>query len=119
MSCVPAGARISVIVSTYDWPEALRSVLYGLKNQTDENFEVLVADDGSDHRTADVVRAAQSRIPITHVWQEHKGFRVAEARNKAILASRGEYCIFLDGDCIPREGYVAAHRRLAEHGHFV
>jgi glycosyltransferase involved in cell wall biosynthesis len=109
---------ISVIVTTYDWPEALRSVLYGLANQTDRNFEVVIADDGSDHRTAEVVKA--SRAPIAgHVWQPHDDFRVAQARNQAILASKGNYCVFLDGDCIPRESYVARHRQLAERGHFV
>jgi hypothetical protein len=40
-------------------------------------------------------------------------------RNRAILASRGGYCIFLDGDCIPRPDFVAAHRQLAEPGWFV
>ena len=88
-----------------------------LSNQTDDDFEVIVADDGSDERTRAVVKAA--RIPATHVWHQHSGFRAAEIRNQAILASQGDYCIFLDGDCIPRENYVAAHRRLAERGHFV
>jgi len=108
---------ISVIVSTYDWPEALNAVLYGLSKQTDDNFEVVVADDGSDERTAAIIKAARVR-PI-HVWRPHDGFRLAEIRNRAILASHGEYCIFLDGDCIPRKNYVAAHRRLAEPGYFV
>jgi glycosyltransferase involved in cell wall biosynthesis len=108
---------ISVIVSTYDWPQALSAVLNGLANQTDDKFEVVVADDGSDQRTATVIKAARVR-PI-HVWHPHDGFRLAEIRNRAILASHGEYCIFLDGDCIPRENYVAAHRRLAEPGYFV
>jgi glycosyltransferase involved in cell wall biosynthesis len=118
MSCAQCAARrISVIVTTYNWPEALRSVLYGLSNQTDGNFEVIVADDGSDARTAEVIKA--SRIRPVHVWHEHQGFRAAAIRNQAIRAAKGAYCIFLDGDCIPRESYVAAHRRLAEPGYFV
>src|SRR5262245_58396247 len=88
-----AAGRISVIVTTYNSPEALRSVLYGLSNQTDGNFEVIVADDGSDERTAEVIKT--SRIRPVHVWHEHRGFRAAAIRNQAIRAAKGEYCIFL------------------------
>ena len=56
---------------------------------------------------------------LTHVWREHCGFRAAEIRNRAIRASRGDYCVFLDGDCLARPDFVAAHRRLAERGWFV
>ena len=63
----------------------------------------------------------RSRLPqqIKHIWQEHRGFRAAEIRNRAILASGGAYCIFLDGDCIPRTDFVLEHRALAEPGWFV
>jgi glycosyltransferase involved in cell wall biosynthesis len=108
---------ISVIVCTYNWAEALTAVLFGLQKQTDCNFEIVVADDGSDHRTLEVIKAAP--MPVAHVWHEHQGFRAAEIRNRATLASRGDYVIFLDGDCIPRPSFVATHRRLAEPGYFV
>src|SRR2546430_16469754 len=53
---------------------------------------------------------------MIHVRQRHRGFWAAEIRNRAIGASRGFYCIFLDGDCIARPDFIAAHRRLAEPG---
>jgi glycosyltransferase involved in cell wall biosynthesis len=112
MSARRLSGLISVVVSTYDWPEALAAVLHGLANQVDKNFEVIVADDGSDRRTVEVIKAA--RVEPVHVWHERRGFRLAEIRNRAILASKGEYVIFLDGDCIPRRSFVAVHRRLAE-----
>ncbi len=62
---------------------------------------------------------AKSAAASSHVWHEDRGFRAAEIRNRAILASRGAYCIFLDGDCIVRPDFVATHRRLAEPGCFV
>ena len=62
---------------------------------------------------------ARGAVPLIHVWQEHRGFRAAEMRNRALLVSRGEYCVFLDGDYIVRPDFVAQHQRLAERGWFV
>ena len=63
--------------------------------------------------------AARMPVPLRHVWHPDRGFRLAEIRNRAIRASAGTYCVFLDGDCIARPDFVAAHRRLAEPGWFV
>jgi glycosyltransferase involved in cell wall biosynthesis len=112
---------ISVIVTTFNREDALDAVLRGLSRQSDRDFEVVIADDGSGPATADLITRWSTRlgVPLAHVWQEHRGFRAAEARNLAIRASRGAYCIFLDGDCIPRSDFIAAHRRLAEPNWFV
>lgn len=112
---------ISVIVTTYNREDALAAVLSALSRQSDRDFEVVVADDGSRPATAALVEGWRSRLgaPLGHIWQEDHGFRAAEIRNRAILGSRGEYCIFLDGDCIVRPDFVAVHRRLAERGWFV
>jgi glycosyltransferase involved in cell wall biosynthesis len=112
---------ISVIVTTYNREDALDAVLRALARQTDPNFEVVIADDGSRPATAETVNAwkKRARFTLDHAWQEDDGFRAAEIRNRAILLSRGAYCIFLDGDCIPRPDFVATHRRLAERGWFV
>jgi glycosyltransferase involved in cell wall biosynthesis len=112
---------ISVIVATYNREDALDAVLRGLSAQSDQQFEAIVADDGSRPATARVAEAWASRVGqrLIHVRHEDRGFRLAEIRNLAILASSGEVCVFLDGDCIPRPGFVAAHRRLAEPGWFV
>ena len=112
---------ISVVVPTYDRPDALAPVLRGLSRQVDRRFEVVVADDGSGPATAAVIDEWGGRLgaPLGHVRHEHVGFRAAEIRNRAILASTGGYCVFLDGDCIPRPDFIARHRRLAEPGWFV
>ncbi len=112
---------ISVIVSTYNREDALDVALRALSRQSDRGFEVVVADDGSTQATARVVRdwAERSDIPVKHVWHEDRGFRLAEIRNRAIRASAGAYLVFLDGDCIARHDFVAAHRRLAAPGRFV
>lgn len=112
---------ISVIVTTYNREDALEAVLRSLACQTDRDFEVLVADDGSGPATAALVAAwkAKAGHRVEHVWHKDDGFRAAEIRNRAILAARGRYCIFLDGDCIVRPDFVAVHRALAEPGWFV
>lgn len=113
--------RISVIVTTYNREDALDAVLRSLSRQGDRDFEIIVADDGSGAATKAMVERWTSKIgvPLHHIWHEDDGFRAARIRNKAILKSSGEYCVFLDGDCIARADFVAAHRRLAERGWFV
>jgi glycosyltransferase involved in cell wall biosynthesis len=112
---------ISVIVTTWNREDALDAVLRSLAVQTDRDFEVIIADDGSGEGTAKLIADWVPRlgVPLTHVWQEHHGFRAAEIRNRAILASRGSYCIFLDGDCIARPRFIETHRRLSEANWFV
>jgi glycosyltransferase involved in cell wall biosynthesis len=112
---------ISVIVTTYKREDALEAVLRSLARQTDAEFEVIVADDGSGPETAALVEAWKARVGhrVEHVWHQDSGFRAAEIRNRAVLASRGTYVIFIDGDCIVRPDFVAIHRGLAEKGAFV
>lgn len=112
---------ISVIVTTYNREDALAAVLRSLARQTDRDFEVIVADDGSRPATGDLVDDWKAKVGhrVEHVWHEDKGFRAGEIRNRAVLASRGDYIVFLDGDCIVRPDFVAQHRKLAEQGAFV
>lgn len=112
---------ISVIVSTYNRPDALGACLRSLGRQTAKDFEIVVADDGSGPQTREAIGAWKPKlgVPLKHVWQEDQGFRLAEIRNRAIAASAGDYLVFLDGDCIAPAGFVAGHRALAEPGFFV
>ncbi len=113
--------RIAVIVTTYNRPDALAAVFAGYQAQRDAEFELLVADDGSTAETRRVVDEFKARasFPVTHVWQEDQGFRAAAIRNRALAATRADYIIFSDGDCVPAPRFVAQHRRLAERGWFV
>jgi glycosyltransferase involved in cell wall biosynthesis len=112
---------ISVVVTTYNREDALDVVLRSLAGQIDRDFEVIVADDGSGSGTAGLVDSWRPKFGrrLERVWHADRGFRAAEIRNRAILAARGAYCIFLDGDCIVRPDFVETHRRLAEPGSFV
>jgi glycosyltransferase involved in cell wall biosynthesis len=112
---------ISVIVTTYNREDAVDAALRALARQTDRDFEIVIADDGSRAETARVVAGWASRLtlPVKHVWHPHDGFRGGEIRNRGIRASAGKLCIFLDGDCLARDDFVATHRWLAEPGWFV
>ena len=112
---------ISIIVTTFDRPDALDAVLRSLSRQTDRGFEVLIADDGSGLETAAVIEQWKPRlgVALSHARHEHRGFRAGEIRNLAIRHSKGDYCVFLDGDCLARPDLIATHRSLAEPGWFV
>jgi glycosyltransferase involved in cell wall biosynthesis len=109
---------ISLVITTYDRPDALEAVVEGCFAQNDKNFEIIIADDGSTANTRDCVERlrARSPVPFQHVWQPHEGFRAAMARNRGTLAASGDYLVFLDGDCIPQRDFIARHRALAQAG---
>ena len=112
---------ISVIVTTYNRPDALKVVLDALSNQSDLSFEIVVADDGSKDDTKAMIETVKSssKVAITHAWQPDEGFRVAAARNLAAKAAKGDYFLFLDGDCVPPVDWIRNQRRLAEKGWMV
>ena len=114
-------SMISVIVSTYNMPLWLEKTLMGYCQQDFQNFEIIVADDGSTDETAAVVQHFRKRMKqsIQHVWHPDDGFQKCKILNQAILAARGDYVLFSDGDCIPRSDFVATHFRQAAPGRFL
>ncbi|WP_306392888.1 glycosyltransferase family 2 protein [Telluria beijingensis] len=112
---------ISVVVTTYNRPDALEAVVEACFLQDDKNFEIIIADDGSTANTRDCIErlAARAPVPVKHVWQPDDGFRAAMARNRGTLAATGDYIIFLDGDCVPQRDFIARHRALSQPGFLV
>lgn len=113
--------HIALIITTYNRPDALAAVLEGCLSQTDKDFEVIVADDGSTQDTQQLIAGYKVRATfiIKHVWQEDAGFRAAAIRNRALAATSADYIIFIDGDCVPTPQFVSSHRELAECGWFL
>lgn len=103
----------SVIVSTYNQPDWLELCLLGYACQDRLDFELILADDGSTVAIRERIEALRQELPFSlqHVWQEDRGFRKTRILNKAIHASRSDYLIFSDGDCIPRRDFVSQHLR--------
>lgn len=114
-------SRISVVLSTYNAPQWLEKSLWGYAAQTFHEFELLIADDGSDSRTAEVIARVrdQTELMIKHIWHPDDGFRKCAILNRAIEASDGDYLLFSDGDCIPRSDFVLQHQQAALPGHFL
>jgi glycosyltransferase involved in cell wall biosynthesis len=112
---------ISILLATYNWPQALKLCLESLATQTELNFEIIIADDGSNEETRQVIEALKPSMPvaIAHLWQADRGFRKTRILNQAIDAAAGDYLIFLDGDCIAQPDFVARHHKLAQKGHLV
>lgn len=111
----------SVVFTTYNQPDWLEKVLIGFGAQDRQDFEVLVADDGSDDGTRERIEALRRQLPmpVHHLWQPDDGFRKCRAMNMAIGKAASDYLIFTDGDCIPRKDFVSTHLRLREPGRFL
>ncbi|MFP4556732.1 MAG: glycosyltransferase family 2 protein [Bacteroidales bacterium] len=112
---------VSVVITTYNQPEWLRKVLWGFEVQRFNNFEIVIADDGSDSKTKVIISefVSNSKLSINHVWHPDEGYRKCTILNRAIKAAKGEYLIFTDGDCIPRNDFVETHIRRANKGYFL
>ncbi|MGC3982710.1 MAG: glycosyltransferase family 2 protein [Steroidobacteraceae bacterium] len=113
--------KTSLIITTYNWKEALDLVLRSVARQSELPDEVLIADDGSRSDTAELVAewARRLPVPVRHVWQEDLGFRLARSRNRAIAAARGDYLIIIDGDMVLHRHFIADHKRAAQPGYFI
>lgn len=108
--------RTALLISTYNWPEALELVLLSLENQSVKPDEVLIADDGSTETTKQLIESFQnkSEVPIRHIWHEDLGFRRSLILNKAIARSSSDYIIQTDGDCILHRDFIKDHVAMKE-----
>ena len=113
--------KISLIITTYNWKEALELSLKSGLLQVEKPLEIIVADDGSGDDTAEVIRnmAVKAPVPVIHSRQEDKGFRLSASRNKAIARARGDYIVLVDGDIILEKHFIHDHTRASRPGYFV
>ncbi|MCE7040122.1 glycosyltransferase family 2 protein [Dyadobacter sp. CY312] len=113
--------KTSLIISTYNWPEALNLCLQSVCSQSVLPDEVIIADDGSTIETFDMIEEMKRRfpVPLVHVWQEDDGFQLAKIRNKAIARASHEYIVQVDGDLILHENFIEDHLELSKPGTFI
>lgn len=110
---------ISIIISTYNSPKWLEKVFWGFLNQSYDQFEIVIADDGSTDDTKILIEKYQTKLKIIHTWHEDNGFQKTKILNKALLNASSEYIIFTDGDCIPRKDFVETHVNYAQKGYYL
>jgi glycosyltransferase involved in cell wall biosynthesis len=113
--------RVSLIITTYNRPAALLLVLKSIENQSILPSDVIIADDGSNNETQELIKNFQSAtcLKIIHSWQKDKGFRAAKSRNKAIAKSKADYLILIDGDMILHPKFIQDHINNAEISCFI
>lgn len=107
--------RASVVITTYNNPKYLELVLLGYARQSRNDFEVVVADDGSRPDTKDLIDRMRPTypVPLIHAWQDDIGFRQSRVLNWGALHARADHLIFTDGDCVPPSHFVDTHLRTA------
>lgn len=108
--------KTALIITSYNWPEALDLVLSTVANQHVMPDYIVIADDGSDERTHDVIGLWKGNLPLRHIWQSDSGFRAARVRNLAALKSDAEHLVFIDGDCLLPPSFIENHRNLVRPG---
>jgi GT2 family glycosyltransferase len=107
--------RTAVVVTTYNSPRFLSLCLRSLELQTDRDFDVLVADDGSGEPTAAAIRDARARgrLPgeLRHFWHPDRGYRKARINNEVFAAlGAHELVVCVDHDVILHRRFVEDHR---------
>ncbi len=116
MDHIPA---ITLIVSVYNNFEWLRLILDAIRWQSFKDFEVVIADDGSDLKNVTLLQeyiSSHPEIKISHIRHEDKGWRKNLALNNAVRNSNGEYLVFIDGDCVPHPDFLYDHYMLRHKG---
>lgn len=117
---IPA-SQASLLISTYNWKEALDIVLRSVVKQSVMPGEVIVADDGSKLDTAQLIEQYKREFPTTllHEWHDDKGFRKSVVLNRAIKKATGDYIIQIDGDIILHTDFIKDHCYHAAPGYFI
>ena len=87
--------KLSVIIPVYNGEKYIEKTLDSLVEQTVEDFEVIIIDDGSDDKTGEIIKKyCDEYVDFFYINQPHSG--VYAARNTGIKKARGEYIHFLD-----------------------
>jgi glycosyltransferase involved in cell wall biosynthesis len=103
--------KLSLIISFYNKADYLKLIFASLERQTFKDFEVIIADDGSrEDVVSDVYKMIETAsFPVQHIWHEDLGWRKTTILNKAVVAAKSEYLVFIDGDCILHKQFLKEH----------
>ena len=108
--------KASLIISVYKNTAALDAVLHSLEQQTEQDFEVIISEDGEDAGMAAFVTSYVWRWPMQHLTQADEGWRKERALNRAVAAAKNDWLIFIDGDCVLHPRFIEWHVRYQQRG---
>lgn len=113
--------KATLIISTYNRPDALSVCLDSVRKLREYPIEVIVGDDGSRKETEELVKSFQKDfpVPLRYIRQEDNGFRLAMIRNRSVAAAKGNYIIQIDGDIFLHPDFITDHLREAREGYFL
>lgn len=109
----------TIIISVYKDTKSLALILEALARQTIIPAEVLISEDCESEEMHSFVIEAKNKfhnLTISHLSQEDIGWRKNRALNRAVVAAKGEYLIFIDGDCVPFDDFIENHLAKAQQG---
>lgn len=108
--------KATVIISVYKNVAALQAILRSLEQQTEQDFEVIISEDGEDPAMAQCIADYRSPWPLQHITQEDLGWRKNRVLNLSIMAAHSDWLIFIDGDCVLHPRFVEMHLRYSGEG---
>ncbi|MDF3078249.1 MAG: glycosyltransferase [Sphingobacteriaceae bacterium] len=110
----------SLLIATYNWPEALEASVRSAFRQTSLPKEIIICDDGSGDATKELVQKLkdESPVPLIYMWHPDEGFQLATIRNKGIALASGDYILQVDGDVILHKDFIKDHLNNAADGVF-
>lgn len=113
--------KTTLLITTYNWKDALEVVLESVLNQTHLPDEVIIADDGSRDDTRAIITSMQESfpVPLIHSWMPDDGFQLSRSRNKAISIASGDYILMVDGDIYLSPTFIESHKSSARKGWFI
>lgn len=105
--------KASLIIAIYNNIRFLKAVLDSLQYQTEKDFEIIIAEDGENSGVREFIEHYPFNQPYQHLTQKDDGWRKNESLNKAIFASKADWLIFIDGDCVLHHRFIEMHLRYA------
>lgn len=105
--------KTSLIISVYKNVMALKTILDALNYQTEQDFEIIITEDGECVEMSSFIQNYTFNNPYLHLTQPDSGWRKNKALNSAVRSANADWLIFIDGDSVPDIRFVEMHLRYA------
>ena len=106
--------EVSIIIPVYNNEQYIEKCIQSVLNQTFENFEVIVINDGSTDKSGEILEKL-NREDSRIILIEQKNQGVAVARNRGMNKATGKYITFVDGDDYLKNDYIEKKTTILKH----